>query len=215
MTDEDGARQTVDVLGLRPAVFELDPPYARAVALPRLPERRHAMATDVTETSSGAMALMIEHCGRFEEAQYAAAVDVLEERGGTWRVRATADDLGESRGNHLVARGEDLLVALNAQDGVRVVGVGASSRAGRAPVLGKVLALVPGEAGIAAISRERGAARLWSVAAGRWTDRGTLQLPGDRVVRTVTVAGATGQSILLGRRSAVLVDESTAFAGRM
>jgi len=215
MTDEDGARQTVDVQGLRPAAFQLDPPYARPLALPPQPERRHAMATRLAETSSGAMALMIEHGGRFEEARYAAAVDVLEERGGIWRLWATAADLGESRGNHLVAQGEDLLVVLNAQDGgVRFLGRGAASRVeGAPPALGRVLGLVPSEAGIAAISQEGGGARLWSVADGTWIDRGALPLQGDRVVRAVTVGGTKGQSILLGLRSAVLADESSALRG--
>lgn len=214
MTDEDGVEQTVDVLGLRPAVFLVEPPVVRRIALPRQPRRRHAMATKLAETGSGAMALMIEHCGRFDEAQYASAVDVLVERGGTWRVQATAEDLGESRGNHLAARGEEVLAVLNAQDGVRVLGTGASSLVeARAP--GRVLGLVPGERGVAAITQERRGARLRSLTDGAWTDRGALRLADDKVVRAVTVAGTQGQSILLGLRSAVLVDESSALAGRM
>ena len=203
MTDEDGVVQTVDVAGLRPAVFRLEPPVARRIALPRQPRRRHAMATKLAETSSGAMALMIEHCGRFDEAQYASAVDVLVERGGTWHVQATAEDLGESRGNHLAARGEDVFAVLNAQDGVRVLGMGASSL-GDARAPGRVLGLVPGEGDIAAITQERRGARLRSLADGAWTDRGALRLPDDKVVRAVTVAGTRGQTILLGLRSAVL-----------
>jgi hypothetical protein len=213
MTDEEGAPQTVDVEGLRPAAFQLDPPVARPMALPPQPKRRHAMATKLAETSSGAMALLIEHCGRFDEARYASAVDVLEERGGLWSLRATADDLGESRGNHLAAQGEDVLVVLNAQDGVRVLGTGASARLQGARAPGRVLGLISGEAGIAAISQEEGGARLRSVADGTWTDRGALPLQEDRVVRAVTVGGTKGQSILLGLRSAVLVDESSALRG--
>jgi hypothetical protein len=213
MTDEDGALKTVDVEGLEPAAFQLDPPVARALELPAQPRRRHAMATKLAETSDGAMALMIEHCGRFDEARYSAAVDVLEQRGGVWSLRARAEDLGESRGNHLAVRGEDLVVVLNAQDGVRVLGTGASARLAAARAPGRVLGLVAGEAGIAAISQERRGARLRSVGEGVWADRGAVRLPGDRVVRAVSVAGASGQSILLGVQSTVLVDQSSALAG--
>lgn len=204
----------IEVTGLRPVAFRVDPPDAQMLALPEMPRRLFAIATEVGETDRGALVLMVEHSDQLTESWYADAVDVLEERAGAWKVQAVGRGLGESGPNHLVAGGDDVVVLLKTARGVTIVRPG-RARTQALPFRGRVLQAFSGEGGLTVLAADRaGGARMWSEAAGGWTDRGSVALDGDEVVGVVKVAGTRGQSVLLGRAAARLVDESSAFSGQ-
>jgi hypothetical protein len=205
----------IEVTGLRPVAFHVDPPDAQPLSLPEMPRRLFAMATEVDETDRGALVLMVEHSDQLTESWYADAVDVLEERARGWKVHATGRALGESGPNHLAVIGDEVVVLLKTSRGVTVVRPGRRVKAQAFPPGGRVLHAFSGEGGLTVLAADRaGGSRMWSEAADGWTDRGPVALDGDEVVAAVKVAGTTGQSVLLGRVAARLVDESSAFAGQ-
>lgn len=209
-------RRRIDVPGVRPAAYVLELPYARSLALPELPRRVFGVATSVAETRSGALSLLVEHSGELTESWYGAAVDVLAERRGGWTIHAAGRDLGESGPNYLAADGAGLVVALRSAGGTSFVW---PERAGTPRVAvpadsGRVLGVVSGATGAAFVTAERGVARWWSVSGGALAPRAPLSLAGDEIVGAVGVAGAPGQSVLLGRAAAVIVEEASVLAGR-
>jgi hypothetical protein len=207
--------RTIEVTGTRPAAFFLNPPYAEALAMPAMPDRAFGVAGSVAETRNG-LALLIEHCDGRNESFYAAAVDVIEEQFGSWNVRPAGRDLGESGPNHLAAAGADLVVALTTSEGVSFVWP-ARSLAQPAPTgVSRVLGVFPGDGRLAVIGTDgSGVARTWSLSDGtNWTPSDAVQLDGDEVVLAVPVAGVRGQSILVGHRTARLVDVSSVLTGR-
>jgi hypothetical protein len=205
----------IERFGLRPAAFRVDPPYAEALSLPEMPRRLFAIATEAVETDGGAWLLMVEHSDDLPESWYAAAVDVLEQRGGGWTVQAAGRNLGESGPNHLAVVGDEAVVLLKTSRGTSLVRPGRSARVQAPPPESRILCVLPGEAGFTVLTRDgAGGARMWSPADGAWSDRGSIRLDGDEVVAAVRVAGARGQSVLLGRQAARLVDEASGFAGR-
>ena len=207
--------RTIEVIGTRPAAYILDPPYAEALVMPAMPERAFGVAGSVVETRDG-LALLIEHCNGRNESFYASAVDVIEEQYGGWSVRPAGRDLGESGPNYLAAAGADIVVALTTSQGVSLVWP-ARSLAQPAPEgVSRVLGVLPGDGSLAVIGTDgSGVARTWSLTGdARWTASEALRLDGDEVVLAVPVAGARGQAILVGRRTARLVDDSSALTGR-
>jgi hypothetical protein len=205
--------RTIEVMGVRPAAFFVDPPYAEAVALPATPKQAFGVAGSVAETRNG-LAMLIEHCDGHNESFYAAAVDVIEEELGRWTVRPAGRDLGESGPNHLAVTGADVVVALTTSQGASLVWPG---RALAQPMgEGRVLSVLPDDGALVVVTADgSGAGRASSLtAAGTWRASGELRLEGDEVVGAVPVAGARGQAILVGRRTARLVDVSSVLTGR-
>jgi hypothetical protein len=211
----DDETRRIQVTGLRPVAFHVDPPDAQPLSLPEMPRRLFAIATEVDETDRGALVLMVEHSDQLTESWYADAVDVLEERARGWKVQATGRALGESGPNHLAVIGDEVVVLLKTSRGVTVVRPGRRVKAQAFPPGGRVLHAFSGEGGLTVLAADRaGGSRMWSEAADGWTDRGPVALDGDEVVAAVKVAGTRGHSVLLGRVAARLVDESSAFAGQ-
>jgi hypothetical protein len=211
----DGGTRSIEVTGVRPVAFHVDPPSAAPLSLPDMPRRLFAVATQLEETDGGALVLMVEHSDQLTETWYADGVDVLQQRSGGWTVEAAGRGLGESGPNHLTVVGDDAVVLLKTSRGTTVVHPGRVSKAQAPAQLGRVLQVFPGEAGLDVLAADRaGGARMWSQAEGGWTDRGPVSLEGDEVVAAVKVAGTRGQSVLLGRVAARLVDESAGIAGQ-
>jgi hypothetical protein len=206
--------RTIEVTGVRPAAFFVDPPYAQALDLPALPARAFGVAGAVAETRNG-LAMLIEHCDGHDESFYAAAVDVIEEQLGRWTLRPAGRDLGESGPNHLAAAGADMVVALTTSQGASFVWPGRTLA--QPPGAGRVLSVLPGDGGLVVVTADgSGAGRTWSLTeAGTWTAAGELRLDADEVVAAVPVAGARGQAIVVGRRTARLADDAPALTSRV
>lgn len=204
----------IDVMGVRPAVLLIDLQSAviESLDLPAMPARAFAVVTGVAETASGALLVMIEHSDRFNEAYYASAVDVFEQSlNGQWTSQDLARDLGESGPHYLAVSGDSVAVALNSQEGARLLsGTSAALTVDESTVMaGRILALTAGNGGLAWIASSAGSVHRYSSAQpGATVDAGAVSLRGDSIVGAVPVAGAWGQSILLGRQSALLVDDS-------
>lgn len=206
-------RRVIEAPGLRPAAYALEFPYARPLALPELPRRVFGVLSGVAESADG-LALLYEHSGALSESWYASSVDVLVRRGRAWSVEAAGEGLGESGPNLLARDGASLLVGLRTFEGTSFVRPGASRSASSAPE-GRVLALVSGAAGVALLTAEAGgAARGWSSDGSAWRRRAELRLPDDEILAALQVSGAPGQALLLGRRSASLVEENAVLWGR-
>jgi hypothetical protein len=167
----DNQVEPIQVFGVGPAAFFLNPGFVEPIALPDTSAQVFATVGGVAETSSGNLVVMIEHSGGEPESRYAAAVDVFEEAPGGWSLRASARDLGESGPNHLVVEGDAVGAELNTSRGMQVVGSGAPSPASARTALSPDI------------------------------------LGDDQVVSVVPVAGAKGQSVVIGNRSARLVEE--------
>jgi hypothetical protein len=210
-----GARtEAFTVMGLRPAAFRVDPPHAEPLALPELPRRLFAVTTQVAETSEGALVVLLEHSDDLTESWYAAGVDVLEQTASGWAVRTAGRDLGESGPNHLAVQGNEVVVALKTSEGVTFVRPGRTARAAGPPGISRVLGFVGGEAALTLLAADRaGAVRKWSRVNGSWAGGSAVHLAADDVVGALPVSGARGQSILLGQRETLLVDESSALGG--
>ncbi len=209
----------IDVMGVRPAVFFVDPPSVDALELPELPKRTYAVATSAIETGRGGLMVLIEHSDTMTESYYASAVDVVEELSGQWSRWSIGRQLGESGPNHLAVDGDEVIVGLNTARGARLVSTRRSAPfTSEGPLVpGRILALLQGDNGLTILTRDRGAAQRWSLSSpnGPWADRGTFGLDGEEIVAAIAVAGTRGQSIVLGRRSARLVDQASAVAGRI
>ncbi len=210
-------RRRIDVPGLRPALFALEAPYATSVALPELPRRVFGMLGGVAETDTGALAVLYEHSGVLSESFYASSVDVLVQRGRAWQVLNAGQELGESGPNLLAADGDGVIVGLrtSAETSFVIPQRAGASRVGAPAGAGRVLALLAGASGPAVLSAEAGGVvRGFTLDGGAWQARAELRLPDDEIVGALPVAGARGQSVLLGRRSAALVEESSVLWGR-
>ena len=123
----DDQADPIDVFGVGPAAFFLDPALVERIALPDMSAEVFATVGEVAETSSGNLVVMIEHSGGEPESRYAAAVDVFEEVPGGWTIRASARDLGESGPNHLVVNGDAIGAELNVSGETQLVGSAASA----------------------------------------------------------------------------------------
>lgn len=210
-------RRRIDVTGLRPAWFEIDGSQAVPLALPELPRRVFGVLGGVTEMADGAVAVLHEHCGALRESWYASSVDVLVRRGRAWQVLGVGEGLGESGPNLLAPAGDDVLVGLRGQaETAFVLARGAqAARVDAAALSGRVLGLTSGTSGPALFAAQAGgAARGFALEDGAWRARAELRLPDDEIVGALPVAGARGQSVLLGRRSAALVEETSVLWGR-
>jgi hypothetical protein len=203
----------VEVEGLRAAAFLVDPPDAEPLALPPLPNRLAAAVQAIAETSTGALRLLVGHTDERQASRFTAAVDLLEGRPGGWTVRSVARELGESGPHYLAVQGESVVVALNTMSGARLVH---PDRPIADQALGdseRIVGLLPGADGPAAmVEGATGTASLWSQSTGSWGLRGPVNVP-DPVVEAIAVAGAPGQTILVGRQSTVLVYDASALAG--
>lgn len=196
----------IDVLGLRPAAFEVDAPFARPLRLPDMPRRVFAVASALAETDSGSLALMIEHSDTQNESWYAAAVDVLEQRNGRFTVHALGRGLGESGPNHLAVDADGIAVGLRTSRGFSLARPGRPALAAPAQAR-RILGLTRGPAGVELLGAEEGGVRRFAPAGDRWSDAGATSVERDELVAAVNVGGTKGESILLGRRAALLVDE--------
>jgi hypothetical protein len=206
-------RQQVEITGVQPAVFIVNRGYAERLQLPDMPRRSFAVATAIARGPNGGTAVLIEHSDGVNESYYASAVDVIEESGRDWKVLNAARELGESGPNFLAADGEGLLAAINADGGSSLVrpGTGAA-RTTVAAGSDRIMALVPGHGGITALTKDVTGRKYWSSlsTAGRLARLDEAKIENDEIVGATSVSGATGQVVLLGRRSAVLVENSPA-----
>jgi len=209
-------RRRIDVPGVKPAVLLVDLPHVESLALPSAPKRSFAVATSVAETASGGLVVVIEHSDGVNESYYASAADLIEQSlDGSWTTRALAKSLGESGPNHLAVNGDAVLLAFNTSEGARLISPNAelASIAQDPPQLSRVLGLIPSDAGFSVLTANGsgGVNRLSaSSSTSAWSDIGSLGLQEDTIVGSVPVAGALGQTILLGRKSARLIDNATA-----
>jgi hypothetical protein len=202
----------VEVIGIQPAAFALDPPGAHVFPLPEMPRRLFGTVGAVAETDSGALVVLVEHSGELTESWYAAAVDVHEERHGEWAVQARAADLGESGPNYLAVVGDDFVVGLNTVSGPSLLARPGSplAQSGVPSGAGRILGVVGGTDGFRTLATDaRGRVKSWALDApfGGGKASAPIRLAGDEIVGAVPVAGTPGQNILLGRRSALLVKE--------
>jgi hypothetical protein len=209
-------RRRIDIAGVKPEVLFVDPPSLDSLTLPAAPPRSFAVATSVAETASGALIVVIEHSDGVNESYYASAVDIVEQSPeGQWTTRTVAKALGESGPNHLAVNGDAMLMAFNTSEGTKLISPNGAlaSIAEDPPLLSRVLALVPSDTGFAVLTADGagGVKRLsGSRSSSAWSDLGTVGLRDDVVVGSVQVAGAPGQTILLGRKAARLIDDATA-----
>lgn len=201
-------RQSVEIIGVEPAVFIVNRGYAERLQLPEMPKRSFAVATAISQGANGGTSVLIEHSDGVNESYYASAVDVIEERGSDWAVLNAARELGESGPNFLAADGEGLLAAINTEAGSSLIRPGEGAARSSASVgTERILALVPGNGGITALTKSESGRKQWSsLAAGRLTRQEEARIENDEIVGASVVSGTKGQVILLGRRSAVLVD---------
>lgn len=209
-------RRRIDVPGVKPVVLFVDAPSVEALVLPEIEKHSYAVATSVAETASGRLLVVIEHSDGVNESYYASAADIFEQTlEGSWSSRSVAKSLGESGPNHLAVNGDAMLMAFNTAEGAKLVSPNGAlaSIAEEAPVVQRVLGLIPTDGGFSVLTANStgGINRL---ATGRasaiWSDVGALGLRGDTVVGSVPIAGAPGQTILLGRQSARLIDNALA-----
>ncbi len=208
----------IDVTGLEPAVFIVNPPYTEILSLPAMPKRSFAIATAVTETENGGFAVMIEHSDGVNESRYASAVDVLEEQRGQWVRWSAGKNLGESGPNYLTISGDEIAVGINTMyQSSRLVKPKQelSSETLSNIAANRILSLVSCEGGFAALTKDGSNARVWfSTLEGRWADGGTKHINRDEIVDAVTVGGTKGQVILIGRHAARLINMNTTVLGR-
>lgn len=135
----DDRVEPIQVFGVQPTAFLVHPTFAEPIALPDLSSEVFATASEVSETSSGTLVILIEHSGGEPESHYANGVDVFEEAPGGWVLRASARDLGESGPNHLVVNGESVGAELSTWRGNAFVGAGAPVARGMSALSSDVL----------------------------------------------------------------------------
>jgi hypothetical protein len=205
-------RRTIDVPGLRPAAFALEFPSARAVALPDLPRRVFGALGGVSEAADGSLALLYEHSGALPESAYASSVDVLVRRGRAWSTLPAGRDLGESGPNLVTADGAGFVVGLRTLDRTTLVRPG-QERPLDSPS-GRVLALISSRTGASLLVSDGAGARAFANDGATWRAGAEVRLPEDEIVGALPVAGAPGQTLLLGRRSASIADENSVLWGR-
>jgi hypothetical protein len=211
-----GGRRRIDVTGVKPAVLFVDASSVEPLTLPETAKHSYAVATSVVETASGRLLVLIEHSDGVNESYYASAADLIEQTlEGQWTSRSIAKSLGESGPNHLAVNGDAMLMAFNTTEGAKLVSPeGAlTSIAAEAPDMNRVLALIPSDSGFSVLTANTagGVNRLSAGrAASAWSDAGAVGLREDIVVGTVPIAGAPGQTILLGRKFARLIDNALA-----
>jgi hypothetical protein len=121
----DDEIEPIPEFGVQPTAFLVNSAFAESVALPDFSSEIFATVSEVAETSNGNLVVLIEHSGGEPESRYANAVDVFEEAPGTWVLRASARDLGESGPNHLAVDGTTVGVELNTSRGRAFAGAGA------------------------------------------------------------------------------------------
>lgn len=167
----DDRLEPIHVFGIRPAAFFVDSGVAEPIALPDMQVEAFATVGGIAETHIGNLVVMIEHSGGEPESRYAAAVDVFEEAGVGWSIRASARDLGESGPNHLVVDGDAVSVEVNTSRGTQFIGAGTPALPSAARALSPDV------------------------------------LGDDEVVSIVPVAGVKRQAVVIGKRSARLVEE--------
>lgn len=208
-------KQRVEIMGLQPSVFMVNRPYTESLLLPEIPKRSFAVATAVAETASSGMALLIEHSDGINESYYASAVDVVEENGSGWKVWNAGRNLGESGPNYLAAGGESLVAGMNTMEGSYLVGSEQGPSA-TGFTSNRILALISGYKGAAALMKDQSGRKVWSSVSseGHLTAGSAAEMDDDEIVGAAAVAGVKGQVILLGRRSAVLVENIPAFVSR-
>ncbi len=204
-------RQTVEMMGVEPAVFTINGSTLTRMPLPNMPKRSFAVATASAETGSG-VALLIEHSDGVNESSYASAIDLIHERGGSWSTLGLGKDLGESGPNFLVASGEDLIAGINTENGSFLVN-SARDSVRKEPVSGsgRILSLVEGNVNPTALLKEPSGRKLWSPidAEGQLTGGSPAVLENDDIVGIASVVGSDGQAILLGRRRSQLIEHIT------
>ncbi len=202
-------RKQVDIMGVEPVVFMVGRGIAERVQLPEMPKRSFAVATAITESRNGGMAVMIEHSDGMNESFYASAIDVIEEAGRDWNIFSTARELGESGPNYLAADESGLIAGINSAEGSLLVRPSDGlARPGATTASERILALVPGYGGVTALTGDNTGKRFWSSvdSAGRlaWGVEATITK--DDIVGAAAVSGTKGQVVMLGRRSALLVE---------
>lgn len=205
-------KQSVDIMGLHPAVFIADLPYLKPLELPKMPARSFAVVTAATETIKGGLALLIEHSDGVNQSYYAAGVDVIEEYAGVWNFWNAGRDLGESGPNYLALDGDQIVVGLNTSQGAMLFRPKQALTSAVVPR--KILALTSHAHGISALSKEHDGSTSWSSIAGDNSLTGGIsaRLTSDEIVGAVTIAGGEGQAIMLGRKSSLLVDKGLALS---
>jgi hypothetical protein len=120
----DDRVEPIQVFGVQPAAFLVQPAFAEAIAMPDFSREVFAAIGGVAETGSGTLVLLIEHSGGEPESRYANAIDVFEEVPGGWALRASARNLGESGPNHLVVNGASIGAEMTTSQGNAFIGTG-------------------------------------------------------------------------------------------
>lgn len=206
-------RRTVEIMGVEPAVFTINGSSLTRMPLPNMPRRSFAVATASAETGGG-VALLIEHSDGVNESSYAAAIDLIQERGGTWTTVDFGKELGESGPNFLAANGEALIGGVNTENGSFLVNSTQGS-VNKEPV-SRILSLVEGNVNTTALLKEPSGRKVWSPinSDGQLTGGSPAVLENDDIVGVAAIAGSDGQAILLGRRRTQLIEHISAGGDR-
>jgi len=199
-------RQTVEIMGVEPAVFTVNGSSLTRMPLPNMPRRSFAVATASAETGGG-VALLIEHSDGVNESSYASAIDLIQERGGRWSTMDFGKNLGESGPNFLAARGEELIAGINTAESSFLINSG-DSRRETIGGSGRILSLVEGDVNTTALLKEPSGRKVWSPinSEGQLTGGSPAVLENDDIVGVTAIAGSDGQAILLGRRRTQLIE---------
>lgn len=200
-------RDRVEIMGVRPAVFMVNRPYAEQLLLPEMPKRSFAIATAITDSGKGGMAVLIEHSDGVNESRYASAVDIIEETGGDWKTFAAGRDLGESGPNYLAADGQRLTAGVNTAKGSFLIRPTEDSlRPAVTDSADRILSLVPGYAGVTALTKDDSGRKSWSsvTSAGQLNRGSEVKIGSDEIVGAAVVAGTKDEVVLLGRGSSVI-----------